>query len=334
MKILIVKTSSLGDIIQTFPALTDAGKVISDIRFDWVVEEAFQDIPKMHPLVHEVIPIAIRRWKKHPFQFLFSNEWKNFRRKIKFKKYDLIIDAQGLIKSGLITRMAIGEKVGLDKKSLTESFARFFYDRYISIDLQKHAVFRMRSIFAEALHYSFDAENIEYGIFTNADTKYSEKHYVLFLHGTTWPSKHWPDRYWIELAKLIENDAVLIPWSNEVEKNRAQMIAEHAKNVVILPKMTLKSLSSVISGAKYCACVDSGLAHLSAALNTPAIVLYGPTNPKRIGTAGSHQIHLQSGFSCQCCDKKICRFATFSSKCLEAISPETVFAYCNGNFCN
>lgn len=327
MNILIIKTSSLGDIIQTLPALTDAGKIFPDIQFDWVVEEAFQDIPKLHPLVNNVIPVAMRRWRKNIFRSLLNGEIKKFKQKIQSKKYDLIIDAQGLIKSGLITKMAIGKKIGLDKQSLTEPLARFFYDDEVTVDLQKHAIFRMRSIFAGALHYSFDAENIDYGISIKPNDQYSKKPSILFLHGTTWPSKHWPDEHWIALAKLLKNDPILIPWSNDQEKKRAELISAQSENAIILPKMRLSDLAAIIADGKFCIGIDSGLAHLAAAFNVPTITLYGPTNPKRIGTAGKQQFHLQADFQCECKNKKICHFKKFSSKCLDAITPNMVSKY-------
>jgi heptosyltransferase-1 len=324
MNILIIKTSSLGDVIHTLPALTDAGKAIPDIQFDWVVEEAFQDIPKMHPLVNTVIPVAMRRWRKNIFRSLLGNEFKQFKQKIKSKKYDLIIDAQGLIKSGFITHMANGKKVGLDKQSLTESLARFFYDQHVTVDLQKHAVFRMRSIFSQALNYSFNNDDIDYGISLKPNAKYADKPYILFFHGTTWPSKHWPDEHWMALATLINDHQILIPWSNETEKIRAEKIAAQSKNALVLPKMPLADLAPIIAGAKYCIGIDSGLAHLAAALAIPTITLYGPTNPARIGTAGKNQLHLQSKTPCQCQQQKVCRFKSFSSKCLTDIAPQEI----------
>ncbi|MBU1558383.1 MAG: lipopolysaccharide heptosyltransferase I, partial [Gammaproteobacteria bacterium] len=164
MKVLLVKTSSLGDVIHMLPALTDAGRAISDIQFDWVVEEGFSEIPTMHPLVNRVIPVAIRRWRKNPVKALMSSQWKSFVKALRETKYDYVVDAQGLIKSAVITRMAKGLRVGLNKPSLTESLAAFAYQKKVAVDLKEHAVFRMRSILAQALDYPLPETPADYSL--------------------------------------------------------------------------------------------------------------------------------------------------------------------------
>jgi heptosyltransferase-1 len=194
MRVLIIKISSLGDIIHTLPALTDAGKAISDISFDWVVEESFAEIPAWHPLVDSVIPVALRRWRKNPLRALYNKEWRKFYRQLKAKQYDMVIDAQGLIKSAILCRMARGLRVGLDKQSLTEPLARFAYQKTVTVDLQKHAIYRMRNIFAQALQYPIASTNPDYGIsitqFNNRNHSINIlnkeiNNYFVFLHGTT-----------------------------------------------------------------------------------------------------------------------------------------------------
>ena len=129
MRVLLIKTSSLGDVIHTLPALTDAARAIPGIRFDWVVEEGFAEIPAWHPAVDAVIPVAIRRWRKKPLQAVRSGEWSNFKRRLRETQYDLVIDAQGLLKSAWLTRYARAEVVGLDKSSAREPLAARFYQR-------------------------------------------------------------------------------------------------------------------------------------------------------------------------------------------------------------
>ena len=104
MRILLIKTSSLGDVIHALPAVTDAARAIPGIRFDWVVEESFAEIPAWHPAVDRVIPVALRRWRKAPFSAWFGGEWHRFRQSLRAERYDAVIDAQGLLKSALLTR--------------------------------------------------------------------------------------------------------------------------------------------------------------------------------------------------------------------------------------
>ena len=132
MKVCVIKTSSMGDVIHTLPALTDAQKAIPSLSIDWVVEENFAEIPRWHSAVNRVIPIALRRWRKSPFSIQTRNEWKNYRTLLQAENYDAVIDAQGLIKSALFaTHFAQGVKHGYDRQSIREPLASFFYDKKI-----------------------------------------------------------------------------------------------------------------------------------------------------------------------------------------------------------
>lgn len=335
MNVLIIKTSSLGDILHTLPALTDASKAIPNIRFDWVVEENFSEIPSWHPFVDQVIPVALRRWRKKPIRSLFGKEWKQFRQKIRAKHYDMVIDAQGLLKSAFLACLCRGYRIGLDKQSLTEPLARFAYQRTVNVDLKRHAVFRMRSIFAQALDYTLPTNSIaDYGLSKHPFVNNTQKNerYLLFVHGTTWPSKHWTEKHWIRLAVLAVQGGykIRLPWCNEKERERAERIAVFCKAAQIIPRMNLSGIAHEIANAYAVVSVDSGLGHLAAALKTPSISLYGPTNPNRIGTIGKNQHHILSDFECIFCDKSICSYAkrkhsTSASLCLEHLSPEKVW---------
>src|SRR5690606_6912806 len=165
MRVLLIKTSSLGDVIHTLPALTDALEAIPGIRFDWVVEEGFAEIPVWHPAVAEVIPVAIRRWRKSPLKTLRSGEWQRFRQRLHKHSYDLVIDAQGLFKSAVLT---LGLKVpvaGLDRRSAREPLASRFYDKRIAVPRDQHAVERVRQLFAQALGYRLPARVGDYGLY-------------------------------------------------------------------------------------------------------------------------------------------------------------------------
>jgi heptosyltransferase-1 len=129
MHVLLIKTSSMGDVIHALPALTDAMRAIPGIRFDWVVEEAFQEIPAWHPAVDRVIPVALRRWRKKPLKALISGEWRRFKRALRERQYDLVLDSQGLMKSAWLAQKARGPRAGFDKKSAREPLASWFYQK-------------------------------------------------------------------------------------------------------------------------------------------------------------------------------------------------------------
>ncbi len=294
MRVLLIKTSSLGDVVHTLPALTDAQRAIPGIQFDWVVEEGFAEIPTWHPAVAQVIPVAIRRWRKQPLQTFRSGEWRRFKARLRETRYDLVIDAQGLLKSAWLTRCVKAPIAGLDRDSAREPLASRFYDRRYAVSRDQHALERVRQLFAQSLGYPVPETIADYGLDRNRLATPGEPPYLLFLHGTTWPSKHWPERYWRELAERMSEFgwAIRLPWGNDDEKARAERIANGLASVSVLPRLNLGGIAKVVAGARACVAVDTGLGHLAAALDVPSISLYGPTLPGRVGAYGRSQVHL------------------------------------------
>lgn len=292
MKVLIVKTSSMGDVIHTLPALNEASKFYPDIKFDWIVEESFAEIPAWHKSVDKVIPIALRRWRKHPLRILKTRELSTFYKTLKSQHYDFIIDAQGLIKSALIAYMAKGIRYGMDKYSARESLAAYCYQRKFSIPKQQHAITRVRQLFSKVLDYKMPDDFPNYGIDISSD----KENYLVFIHGTSRPNKLWPKDNWVALAKLAAGYGytIKIPWNNPEEYDRAKYIARQSDNVQVLAKSNLTEIANILRKAKSVISVDTGLGHLAAALNVPTISLYGPTDEKLIGTCGKSVKHLQT----------------------------------------
>lgn len=295
MRVLIVKTSSMGDVIHTLPALTDAANAIPGIEFDWVVEEGFAQIPSWHFAVNCVIPVAIRRWRKQVFSAQTRCEWRAFTQQLQANQYDAIIDAQGLIKSAaLITRLAKGVKHGFNRQCAREPLASWFYDQRHFVATHQHAVERTRQLFAQSLGYSVPDTQGDYAIARHfmANLPADAGQYCVFLHATTRDDKHWPENHWRELITWFgENTALRIklPWGAPHEYARAQRLAAEFKHVDILPKLSLAEVASVLAGAKTVISVDTGLSHLAAALDKPNITLYGPTDPGLIGGYGQGQ---------------------------------------------
>lgn len=300
MRVLIVKTSSMGDVLHTLPALTDAMQAIAGIRFDWVVEEGFSQIPGWHPAVDRVIPVAIRRWRKNWFGSETRQQRCDFKREVQSQTYNAIIDAQGLIKSAaLITRVAKGEKHGQDCKSAREPFASWFYNQRHEIDKKQHAVERTRELFAKSLGYEKPSGQGDYAIAARflSHLPADAGRYLVFLHATTRADKHWPEEHWRELISMFggQDIRIKLPWGADHEHQRALRLAEGFPYVEVLPKLSLEKVAEVLAGAKAVISVDTGLSHLTAALDRPNITLYGPTDPGLIGGYGKNQFILKAG---------------------------------------
>ena len=319
MRVLIVKVSSLGDILHTLPAVTDAVRFNNKLRFDWVVEEAFVEIPSWHPAVDKVIPIALRRWRKNIIHTLRNNEFTDFKKQLQAVHYDLVIDAQGLIKSGLISRLSKGLTVGLSDHAIREPLATLFYNKVFTVPWNQHAVERVRELFSRTFNYSIDNQRCDYGLdpsllatrsTPSQSNEYKKGKSLIFLHGTTWQTKHWPDYYWRDLAQIaVENGyCVRLPWGSETELIRANSIAKGVGGVEVLAKMSLGEIAGQLLQASGVVALDTGLGHLAAALHVPTVSIYGSTDAKLSGTYGNLQRHLSADFSCSPCLKKKCAY--------------------------
>ena len=243
----------------------------------------------------------------------------------------MIIDAQGLVKSGLLSLIAHGIRSGLDWKSAREPLASVVYNKKCSVNVYQHAVIRMRSIFSQSLNYKLPDTVPNYGInrerFRDSE---SQKDYLVFLHSTTWETKLWPEDYWVELAKCAASRgmAVKMLWGNEVEQARVNRLAQQSDNIETIPShFNLGNSAKILANARAVVAVDTGLMHLAAALNVPTISLYGPTNPEYTGAMGQGQIKLAANFPCAPCLKRECTFmgnASVQPACISALTPDKV----------
>jgi len=297
MRVLVVKMSSLGDVIHTLPALTDAAAALPGIRFDWVVEEAFAEIPAWHPAVDTVIPIALRRWRKHPVRDFTGPEWRACRVALRRSHYDAVIDAQGLLKSAFVARLVKAPVYGMDRQSVRERLASYAYHHCVHVSRNLHAVERIRSLFASALSYRVPAPRGDYGVRAGLEKGRAKRSRgLLFFHGTARPEKLWPQPRWVELARLVatRDYPVWLPWGSDRERTRAEEIAAAADNAQVLPRLDLLGLAGLLLEVDGAVAVDTGLGHLAAALDVPAVSLYGPTSTRLVGAYGSNQVHIQS----------------------------------------
>ena len=333
----------MGDVFHTFPALTDAQKKCPGLVVDWVVEDAFQEIPKWHPLVDKVYPIELRKWRKHPWQY--RQQIKAFFAQINQTKYDLVLDAQGLLKSAWVVRKIKAPSAGMDWRSAREPLASWFYDFKIPVAKNQHAIWRLRELFAKALNYPLpNKQQIQYDLNTQnwQPLPNLNKPYAVFLHGTTWETKLWPEPNWVELGqKLIEQGLqVVLPWGNLEEQQRALRIAQNietglknnqawsnleGKSTIWVPKnpLNLNDMASCLRFAQQVVSVDTGLSHVAAALDVPMVVLYRVTDPERVGAMGERVMQLAS----PCASDYLKNFAnkTQAKASLQYLSVDGVF---------
>lgn len=330
MRVLLIKQSSLGDLIHCFPAISDLNRQFGDsIKLDWLVEEGFASVPTWHKTVGDVLPVAFRRWRKN---FRSSrSEINRFIRLMRVREYDIIIDAQALLKSAIIAKIinknAKAKVVGLSRASIrTEKLCTLFYHRRISVPLDQHAIWRVRQLFAEALDYNIhDSEDLP--LFPKEDHCFPQEKiegwnppsipFILGVHSTTWESKHLPISWWHEFIGRLQQEGkkLLLPWYGEAELTYAKRIqADFIGTVEILPQLNLNQIVSVMGQAQGVIAVDSGYAHIAAAMGVPTLTLYGATNKNLTAALGIKSDNLQSPLSCSPCMSHHCQYTSSNVK--------------------
>ena len=286
--ILFIKTSSLGDVIHHMPALSDARRHRPDARFAWVVEEAFAPLVRLHPAVAEVIPVASRRWRGALHRSSTWQEIRAFRRELRARSDDEVVDAQGLLRSALIAKMARGCRHGYDRASVRERPAAWLYDVRHAVDRNLHAIVRNRALTAMALGYAYGGPP-DYGLVRRrrAGTRYS-----VMLHATARPEKQWPEERWIKLGRILANlgGEVVLPAGNEAEQARSERIAAAIPRGRVLERQPLDVMASVLGAASFVVGVDTGLLHLAAALGVPLVAIFVGSEPGLTGPVGSGPI--------------------------------------------
>lgn len=335
MRVLIIKLTSMGDLMHALPALTDAVQQFPDIEFDWVVDEAFSEVPLWHPAVKNVITTSHRRWKKSLWQTLSGGELRTFYRELNLHDYNVVVDMQNNLKSALVSLLRHGPVYGLDKTSCRERPAHLAYKKTLTVDPQQHAVTRMRQILAQTLDYTVPAKKGDYGTdfstyaLPSLDFDLS-KRYLLFVHNASWLTKLWPVHYWQQLVLTAAKAGyqILLPCGNDAEYQRAQQIALVDDNAYALPRLPLNDMAALMHHADGAVCSDTGLAHLAAVAKTPALTLYGATDTALIGTYGEHQQHNVSDFSCAPCYKRRCPLPESRDGepvCMRDMTPDAVW---------
>jgi heptosyltransferase I len=287
LRILLVKTSSLGDVVHNFPAVTDLRRHLPNAEVHWVVEEAYAPLVALHPGVDEVIPVAIRRWRRSVARRATWREYGALRRRLASRPYDRIIDSQGLIKSAWIASLAAGEHVGFSKQTAREAMASRFYDSTFHIPRDLHAVERNRMLTALAIGCGTGGP-IDYGLRDQRGDTETAPPYAVLLHGTSREDKEWQEDAWRATGNALAKRGlhIILPWGSAKEELRSRRLAEGIAVATVPPRRSLDQMAAMLAAARLIVGVDTGLVHLGAALQVPTVAIFRGSDPALTGPVG------------------------------------------------
>jgi heptosyltransferase-1 len=291
MNVLIVRTSSMGDLIHTWPALTELVRHYPNLRISWLAEENFADIARLHPAVSEVITLAWRRWRKGLLSKSTWNEMKTMQRRLHGTKWDWVIDSQGLLKSAIPARFADGPLAGFNWKSVREPLACLLYNKTYSVSRKLSAVDRNRALFAQIFGYQVEGLP-KFGIQAGLRPSWLPvDNYAVLLHATSRSSKEWSEKHWVDLGLQLRDQhglKLVIPWGNEAEHQRAQRLCAQMSGSLVAPRLALHEAAALLGHARAVIGVDTGLTHLANALDVPLVAVYTDTDPRLTGVIETH----------------------------------------------
>jgi heptosyltransferase-1 len=296
-RILLVRLSSLGDVLHTFPAVTDLARARPDAALDWVVEEGYVPLLGMHSAVARAIPFALRRWRRGLLRPGVWREIGAFRHALRDRAYEAVIDAQGLVKSAVVADLARGPVHGYTRATAREPFAARFYRHTYDLPFGIHVVERYRRLFAQALGY-VPAAAVDYGIVAPPRPAAAPAApYCVLLHSTARAAKHWSEDAWIELGRGLESRGAIcvLPWGDETERRRAARIAAPLGRAVVPPRLSLMEAVGLVGHASAVIGVDTGLMHFAAAFRTPVVGIYCDSEPSQARPVGAGPIAARGG---------------------------------------
>jgi heptosyltransferase I len=290
VRVLIVKTSSMGDVVHALPAVSDLARHFPGTQIDWVVEEAFAEIPRLHRNVARVMPIALRRWRG---QLYLPSTWRQMRearRALSEVRYDWILDLQGLVKSAFVARWAHGKVVGLCGRSARERAASWLYDRRISVDPSLHAIDRNRLLVAQTCGYEVDGA-VDFGVraprLATAALRpwIGEQRFALLLTNASRQTKLWPDENWRAIEEWLAEQGLnsVLVWGSERERAATVRRAAPMYSARVAPPAGLETLAAICTRAALVIGLDTGLTHWAAAVGAPTVGIFCDYDPAQVG---------------------------------------------------
>jgi heptosyltransferase I len=339
MRVLIVKMSALGDIISALPVLDYLKQASPGIEIDWVVEEPFRQLLEGNPLISRLHLVRTKLWRKRPFASQTWREVAQLKADLRERDYDLVFDIQGNLKSGLACWLSGAEdRIGFQKPELQESLNALFTTRHIPMRRQDyHVTEKCLRLVSVPFAKDFAAMTLTSTIDTppeddaNAEVllaTLSDGLVFLFQYGTTWQTKFWSEKSWIELGQALlgqfRDATILFPWGNQDERAAVTRIATKiGPGARVLDSFTLKGLTAILKKVDLVVGGDTGPVHLAAAMGTPTVSFYRASDGKRSGPRGARHVVIQSPMHCTRCFRTRC---DKDLQCRDTIKVDAVLA--------
>jgi lipopolysaccharide heptosyltransferase I len=285
--VLVVRPSSLGDIVHALALVADIHEHRPELVVDWIAEDAFAQLVALDRGVRRVIPVALRRWRHHPLDPATWREAAAFRRDLRRDKYVAVLDLQEQVKGAYLSWLSRGPRHGPDRASIREPLATLLHHHHHAIDPNQHLIDRCRQLAAAALGYRA-ASPPRFGLTVpppGQDSPLPDRPYVVVLHATSRTDKLWPEAHWRALVTAFARSglAIVLPWGDESERARSERLAAGEAAASIPPRQSLPALATLLARAELVVGVDTGLVHLAAALGTPTIALFVATDARLAG---------------------------------------------------
>lgn len=296
-RILVVRPSSLGDVVHALPVVADIARAVPDARIDWLAEEAFAPLVALHPRVDNVIGVALRRWRHELASPLAWREMLEFHRRLRAARYDAILDLQEQVKGALMARMARGTVHGFDRHSVRERASVWLHDRHHAVERSTHFGDKCRALAGSALGYA-PAGAPQYGLVPPSPRSglLPGGRYAVGVHVTSRDDKRWPESHWHAVVDALEGAgiATILPWGSDSEHLRSTAIAKGHARAIVPNSMGLADVATVLANADAVIGVDTGLVHLAAALRAPTVAIFTTTDARLAGVsiAGPHAVDL------------------------------------------
>lgn len=338
MKILIVKTSAIGDVIHTLPALNCLRKHYPDARIDWLVEEAASEAVLGHRAVNQVLVSGRKRWIQLFRQGRWAESWRGFIsliRQLRATEYDLVIDFQGLLKSGLFVALARGKRKAGFGKGMDHSEASWLFlnERVQPVDMDQHALTRELLLLAglglpcDRIVFDFpidDKDKAEANALLKETGLDLTRPLVVINSMTTWPTKHWINERFAQVADRLQAlgmNVIFTGGPKDVADIETICVAMNGRGINMAGRTSLKVLAALYERTSLVVTIDSGPMHLAAAMDTPVVALFGPTAPWRTGPFGAEHTVLRMELACSPCLKRTCRY---NHECMDQLTVDQV----------